>query len=229
LRSIRKRIFVCAAAAVLTSGAAFAVTSAPAAHAASLDCGYSCVDWYYQGDGTADVIEVDNGTAQTGEGTTMGAAGNFSAEDFTLNSEELVSTYYQEGIVSAMVNLHWGNDYAFQLEYAPSGEDTGLCLGVASTADPGEDVTLQSCGVSAKTLWIDLAADQSDGYVPLINGSATSYTAPEVLTVGLIFHSYPFSVSTVLEIGALSQDNGAWSTSQMWAEEIGPLGDIIYP
>ena len=32
--------------------------------------------------------------------------------------------------------------------------DSGLCLGVATTAFQDEGVTLQPCGVSAKTVWI---------------------------------------------------------------------------
>jgi hypothetical protein len=228
-RSARKRAVACVAAVTLAGAAVVAMTSAPAAHAATLDCGYSCTDWFYQGAGNADIIEVDSGTAQVGQGTTVATAGNYSAEDFKLDSQALVSTYYSDGIVNAIVGLHWGNDYAFEIQYAPSGQESGLCLGVASVASPGEDVTLQPCGVDANTLWIELAADQSDGYEPLISATDTSVTAPEVLTVGLVFHGYPPSVSVLLEVAALYQFDGAWSTSQMWADETGPTGHIIYP
>jgi len=44
--------------------------------------------------------------------------------------------------------------YAWELQYAPYGVDSGLCVGLASTAVSGEGVTLQPCGVSAKTVWI---------------------------------------------------------------------------
>ena len=77
------------------------------------------------------------------------------------------------------------NDPAFELEYAPFGVDSGLCAGVAATARAKEGVTLQPCGVSAKTVWI---ADTNDprppwsGYVPLINGSDTNFSHPFVLT-----------------------------------------------
>jgi hypothetical protein len=215
---------VCAAAAVLSGGAVVALTSAPAAHAATADCGYNCVDWYYQRDGSADIIEVDNGTAQTGQGTTVAAAGDYSAEDFEIGGQETVSTYYKAGVVNSTVNTYWGNDYAFELQYAPNGQASDLCLGVASNAYPNEDVTLQPCGVDATTLWIELAADKSDGYQPLINASDVSITAPEVLTVSAVIHGYPPVVTPVLEVAGLYQFDGTWSTSQMWASEIGPAG-----
>ena len=41
-----------------------------------------------------------------------------------------------------------------ELEYSPFGVDSGLCVGVAATAAAKEGVTLQPCGVSAKTVWI---------------------------------------------------------------------------
>ena len=78
------------------------------------------------------------------------------------------------------------DDPAIELEYAPFGVDSGLCMGVAATAPPSEGVTLQPCGVSAKTVWIidtnDSPATFSGGYVPLINGSDTNFSHPFVLT-----------------------------------------------
>jgi hypothetical protein len=75
---------------------------------------------------------------------------------------------------------------AFEFEYAPFGVDSGLCVGLAATAVWGEGVTLQPCGVSAKTVWItdtnDSPATLSNGYIPLINGSDTNFSHPFVLT-----------------------------------------------
>ena len=73
-----------------------------------------------------------------------------------------------------------------EFEYAPFGVDSGLCVGVAATATAKEGVTLQPCGVSAKTVWIeddnDSPATAINGYVPLINGSDTNFSHPFVLT-----------------------------------------------
>jgi hypothetical protein len=77
---------------------------------------------------------------------------------------------------------------AFEFEYAPFGVNSGLCLGVAATAFQDEGVTLQPCGVSAKTVWIVDSLDPSrvpgnlPGFVPLINGSNTNFSHPFVLT-----------------------------------------------
>jgi hypothetical protein len=72
---------------------------------------------------------------------------------------------------------------AFEIEYAPFGVNSGLCMGVAATAFQNEGVTLQPCGVSAKTVWIVDSFDNIvSGDVPLINGSTTNFSHPFVLT-----------------------------------------------
>jgi hypothetical protein len=45
------------------------------------------------------------------------------------------------------------DDPAFEIEYAPGGVDSGLCLGAATTAISHEGVTLQPCGVPSKSVW----------------------------------------------------------------------------
>jgi hypothetical protein len=59
-------------------------------------------------------------------------------------------------------------------------------VGLAATASQNEGVTLQPCGVSARTVWIidanDSPATLRAGYVPLINGSDTNFSHPFVLT-----------------------------------------------
>ena len=79
------------------------------------------------------------------------------------------------------------NDPAFEIEYTPLGQDSGLCVGVASTAAQEEGVTLQECGASSKTVWaVDLFDQPFEsfilGYAPLINGSDTNFSQPYVLT-----------------------------------------------
>ncbi len=78
------------------------------------------------------------------------------------------------------------NDPAFEIEYAPFGVDSGLCMGVAATAFNDEGVTLQPCGVSSKTVWIADIFDSPNtlfnGYIPVINGSDTNFSQPFVLT-----------------------------------------------
>jgi hypothetical protein len=78
------------------------------------------------------------------------------------------------------------DDPAFEVEYAPYGVDSGLCVGVAKTAFQNEGVTLQPCGVTANTVWIldpgDSPATINHDYVPVINGSDTNFSHPFVMT-----------------------------------------------
>jgi hypothetical protein len=128
------------------------------------------------------------------------------AEDFTISDQGTVADFFAAGLVSAATTLHFGggacinnlpgcvpgrattpNEPAFELEYSPFGVNSGLCVGTASTAVANEGVTLQPCGVSAKTVWILDTFDLSfpaffTGYFPAINGSNTNFSHPLVLT-----------------------------------------------
>ena len=64
------------------------------------------------------------------------------AEDFILSYQGLVSDFFTAGLVSASTELHYGggsrrripktaNDPAWEVEYAPYGVASGLCVGVA--------------------------------------------------------------------------------------------------
>ena len=94
------------------------------------------------------------------------------------------------------------NDPAFEIEYAPDGVDSGLCLGLASTAVSGEGVSLQECGTTSRVVWIQdtfssdysaapvsTASPSGSGECGLglgcwaaINGSDTDFSQPFVLT-----------------------------------------------
>jgi hypothetical protein len=66
--------------------------------------------------------------------------------------------------------------------------DSGLCVGISSAPINNAPVSLQPCGVSAKTVWItDSENVQRDGlftfpFVPLINAAGTNFSHPFVLT-----------------------------------------------
>jgi hypothetical protein len=79
------------------------------------------------------------------------------------------------------------NLFAFEIEYAPYGVDSGLCVGATSAA-PGSKVALEPCGAGAGTVW---AADTLDSCprnplyfleVQAINGLDTNFSHPSVLT-----------------------------------------------
>lgn len=196
-----------AASAAMTLTAAAALAGAGATWAATPSCGSGnhCVDVFSREFGTHAnplyVLDVFRGGAKVGQPIILfrGSSAD-KAEDFTYSFQGTTSDFYAAGLVSAAVELHYGgslylqnnvpaagpDEPAFELEYAPYGVDSGLCAGVARTAFQGEKVSLQPCGISAKTVWILDTFDQSfpafnHGYIPLINGSDTNFSHPFVL------------------------------------------------
>lgn len=201
--------------AALAIAGPLAAAGATASHAATPSCGPDCVDLFSKQFGTfhhpGSVLDTFRGGAKVGQPQILFQTSNSdSAEDYTVSVQGNTSDFYSVGLVGAGVELHYGggktlqnpagnpnypDDPAFELEYAPRGADTGLCVGVPFTASQGEKVSLQPCGVSSRTIWIlDIplkALQQSDGCpfnplyfleAPLINGSDTNFSHPFVLT-----------------------------------------------
>ena len=182
--SIMSKVLATAATVALVGGVGTAgvLGSATAASAATPSCGGTCVNIFGQ------------------------EFGHHSNPNFILEVLGTVADFYLAGLVSAGLALHYGcvpnvspggptcfglnksfNDPAFEIEYTPNGQDSGLCVGVASTATQEEGVTLQECGASSKTVWAVDVYDQPIqsfflGYYPLINGSDTNFSQPFVLT-----------------------------------------------
>jgi hypothetical protein len=175
--SVKSKVFAAAATLTLVGGVGVAgLATAGAANAATPSCGGSCIDIFSHQFGTfADPSFVMDSFKQGDVAGTpvilFRTSNSDPAEDFTVDSEGLVSQFYALGLVSPQVDLQFGcsptlgatttcagtgqGDYwAYEFMYSPYGVQTGLCTGVAATAVAGEHVTLQPCGVSSKTLWI---------------------------------------------------------------------------
>jgi hypothetical protein len=198
------------AVGTLSAGTASAAT--PSCGPACLDLFSYQFGTYRSPNYTVDVLRQGE---KVGQPIILFRTANYDpALDWTFAFEGTVADFYAAGLVSSAVALHYGciagvnfpncpysvtsfsgdpgtnnSDYlAVENEYAPFGVDSGLCMGVAATATQGEGVTLQPCGVSAKTVWILDTLDQSftraweHGYIPLINGSDTNFSQPFVLT-----------------------------------------------
>jgi hypothetical protein len=195
-----------AGAATLALVGSMGTVGAMSAAAATPSCGRDCIDIFSRAFGTHRtpnfVMDVLRQGAKVGQPIILFRTSNTDpAEDFVPSIQGTTADFYAAGLVSAAVALHYGcipggnfpncgttgvDDPAIELEYAPFGVDSGLCVGVAATATQGEGVTLQPCGVSAKTVWIidtnDSPATFNRGYVPLINGSDTNFSHPFVLS-----------------------------------------------
>ena len=168
--SIKSKVF--AAAATLTLIGGVGAAGATSASAATPSCGPTCIEIFNHDFGTHAhpnfVLDVLRQGEKVGQPLILFRAANSDpAEDFTVSYQGLVSDFFAAGLVSAgggpALRRHGStlpdapttaDDPAFEIEYAPYGVDSGLCVGVASTAAQGSKVTLQPCGVSAKTVWI---------------------------------------------------------------------------
>jgi hypothetical protein len=201
---LKSKVF--AAAATLTLVGGVSTVGMLSAGAATPSCGNFCVDIFSRQFGTHHtpnfVMDVWRQGAKVGQPIILFRTSNTDpAEDINASFQGQTSDFFGAGLVSAAVELHYGsglglpttpatgngfpNDPAFELEYTPFGVGSGLCVGVAATAVQGSKVSLQSCGVTSRTVWIVDTGDSvtiRHGYVPLVNGSDTNFSHPFVLT-----------------------------------------------
>src|ERR1700761_6504067 len=202
--SFKTKLLAGAATLALVGGVG--TMGAMSAAAATPSGGRDCIDMFSREFGTHAtpnyVMDVLRQGAKVGQPIILFRTSNSDpAEDFVPSIQGTTADFYAAGLVSAAVALHYGciaggnfpncgitgvDDPAIELEYSPFGVDSGLCVGVAATATAKEGVTLQPCGVSAKTVWIidtnDSPATLRGGYVPLINGSDTNFSPPFVVS-----------------------------------------------
>jgi hypothetical protein len=246
--SFKSKVLAAAATLTVVGGVAAAgALTAGSASAATPSCGSSCIDVFAKQFGTHThpnyVVDVLRQGEKAGQPIILFRTANYDpAEDFTVSFQGTVRDFYTAGLVSSAVNLHYGhgaagfpNDPAFENEYAPFGVDSGLCLGVASTAIQGEGVTLQPCGVSANTVWILDYVDSwstfiHGGYIPLINGSDTNFSHPFVLTYPTNAHptDMPRPQLTVTNLTGFSNgpngpELGTVDSNQLWGANFGVL------
>lgn len=168
-----------AIAAALTAAVGM-LLAAPPAIAATASCGSDCISFYPLSTGTSDVLSVADPSESPyqGEPVTIAAASSTDqGEDWFLDEQDPVVDFYEAGLMSAEMNLHWGSDEAYEIDYVPDGEFSGLCMGTTTSNGSGA-VTLQPCGETAATLWVADTADQDGRAVPLINGNNTNYAYP---------------------------------------------------
>ncbi len=189
--SLRKKM--AAIAAALTTICAMSAGVAIPASAATPACGQYCIGVFSSELGTYAqpnfVEHVFGGVAAIGTETGLTAASsNDRSEDFMNPHQGHVSDYYNLGLVSAEVDRHYANLEASQLEYAPLGQPTGLCVGVPISPYSGEALSLQPCTVPGRTVWI-IGSPTSAGFFPIISGATTDFVHPFAMT-------YPRHVDT---------------------------------
>ena len=192
--SFKSKVLAGAATLALVGGAAATITSGPA-NAATPSCGHRRINLFSKK--FSDVLTTKPGFvvdvlrqgAKVGQPIIMFQSSNSDpAEDFTVSLQGRVSDFVTAGLVSPALAIHYANDFAWEFQYSPNGVDSGLCVGTASAPITNAGVTLQPCGVSAKTVWItDVQNIERGGvftfpYVPLISGAGSNFSNPFVLT-----------------------------------------------
>jgi hypothetical protein len=242
------------AAAVIAAGAGYAGS----ASAATPSCGPACVDIFSWQFGNFHhpnfVLDVFRQGAKVGQPIILFRESNADpAEDLSAEFNGLTSTFYAAGLVSPQVALHYGcsgtiavngaqipcspgsrDTAAFEIEYAPFGANSGLCVGLATTAHSHEGVTLQSCGDTSKTVWIVDTNDQTritSAGVPLINGSDTNFSHPFVLTYPAA--GFPTdkprpqlfvnNLTGFTQPGGIFPVLGSINSNQLWSADLGVL------
>jgi hypothetical protein len=174
--------------ACLCAGGAFAAAPVSAS-AATPACGPYCIGVFSSELGTYSspnfVEHVFGGSATQGTETGLTAASNTdSSEDFMNPMQGDVDAYYNLGMVSEAVDDHYHTWTAAQLEYAPDGNRTGLCVGVATDPYTHEPLSLQPCTVPGRTVWIigSPLTPNAHGYFPIISGATSDFAHPYSMT-----------------------------------------------
>ena len=131
------------------------------------------------------------------------------------------------GMVSAAVNRHYGTLTASQLEYTPEGIPSGLCVGIATEPFQGEALSLQSCTIPGRTVFIidtaDSPATAAAGLFPIVSGATRDFAHPFTMT-------YPRHVNTAATLPPIRllhlEFRGPERTvpeTQLWGVAKGPL------
>jgi hypothetical protein len=248
--SIKSKVLATAATLTLVGGvlAASTLTAAPA-KAATGSCdntlsSANCIDIFNKQFGESFFMDVYRQGAKVGQPIILfRASNNDPALDFTFDFQGPVSELATLGLVSPLVTLHYATKVAWEFEYAPFGVNSGLCAGVAATPFNGEGVTLQPCGFTGKTIWIeansqctaqnpltgacigkgDFSSLIAGAFTPLISGGTTTFTHPQVLTYPQ--NGFPTDLPRPqLSVHSLQKfSSGTVFTNQEWNADFGQV------
>ena len=157
------------------------------ASAATPVCAERCISLFSSVLGSyaePNVVEtVLDGAAKVGQPVILKRASGSDPSQDLIPTLKGVSDFYAEGMVSAEVNRHYGDLDAAQIQFAPFGEESGLCVGLAKPASQGAGLTLQPCEVPGTTVFIiDMPHATADGYFPILNASTTDFSRPFAMT-----------------------------------------------
>ncbi|MET8538957.1 hypothetical protein ABZV67_46925 [Streptomyces sp. NPDC005065] len=166
-----------------------------------------------------DFIETvsHGGVAKVGQQTVLDRTDSSNqAQNIIGHRGGLVSDFFKAGLVSAEVNKHYGNLNAAEIEYAPNGVPSHLCVGLETTAYQNEALSLQACDTPGTTVWIidtaDSPATAAKGYFPLINGSTTDFVHP----FGMTYYGDPSHKTSPIRAAHLLNNPTQVHANQLW-------------
>jgi hypothetical protein len=238
--SFKSKVLAAAATLTLVGGASAAGTLS--ASAATPSCGFGlaehCINIFNKQFGRDFLLDVFRQGSKVGQPIILFRASNTDpAEDFTasglLDSTGQPMTVADlqaiDPIFSPATLVHYADNPVWEFQYAPNGVDSGLCVGVRSTAYQSEPVSLQPCGFTAKTVWIQdfNNVDPFSGSTPLINGSNINFSHPYVLNYPR--NGYPTDIPrpqlTVRQLQTYSNTFPGTNVfqNQQWRFFIGPV------
>lgn len=184
-----------AAAAALTVACCIGTAQALPASAATPACGASCVSVFSSALGTATqpnfVEAIIGNDAVVGRLVGLKRASSADSSEDIMARVGSVSQFHDQGLVSAEIDAQYGGMTAAQLQYAPLGMATGLCVGVAQVAYQGEPLTLQPCTIPGLTVFI-LGTPDAAGSFPILSASTSDFRRPFAMT-------YPRHVDTAAD------------------------------
>ncbi len=185
--SMKRKIVT--AAATLTLAAGLGAAGTLTANASTSACGNNCINWFSAAFGTAAhpafVLNVQNHVAKAGQPVTLApASGANKGEDFWPDLVAPVGSMVVAGLVAPGLDALYSSLSVYEFQYAPAGKPTGLCAGVGTTPGLDTPVTLQPCGVNARTTWIlDPQKTSAGSYDALISGATNkNFSHPYALT-----------------------------------------------
>jgi hypothetical protein len=165
---------------------AAAALSVTAATAATPQCGMACSSIYNKGLGLPGPVEdILDGVAAVGQPVILKLNSNSDPSEDEFSHVGTVSGYYAAGMISADANSHYaGSSRAVQIEYAPYGVATGLCVGLDSLPHENQGLTLQPCSTPYLTVWIlDFKHSPVPGYFAIINSATTDFNHPFAMSL----------------------------------------------
>jgi hypothetical protein len=126
---------------------------------------------------------------------------------------------------TSYVCINYPSGYpVFESNWSPFGNQSGLCVGAYLPVFSGENVTLQTCGISPTTLWVgDLARTVirfGHAYFPWVNGGSTTFSHALVLTVD-VGTSKPVNQLRLQTLNTLT--GGTVPDTQQFTFTVGPV------